>query len=139
MKKTVVSAVLFFMATLSFAQNYDSNEVDSLAPGNTVKIPGHEIYVKGVDEQERMEYVVAKRACECKGEGWRLPTIGELQIIYEYKDMFHNFGRGYYWAYDQNPYSGRYYNMSFRNGKVADENVEERNRVRCIWSPRTPR
>lgn len=130
--------LLLCMATISFAQNYNSGQVDPNAPENTVKIPGHEIYVNGHDEKSRMEYIVARRACECKGEGWRLPTIGELQIIYEYKNMFGNFKREYYWALDQNPYSGRYYNLSFGNGKVADEDVEENNKVRCVWSPLKP-
>lgn len=138
MKRIFITVMMLFMTMLTFAQNYNNNRVDSSAPENTVKIPGHEIYVKGMDEGSRMEYIVAKRACECKGDGWRLPTIGELQIIYEYKDMFHNFSKEYYWAYDINPLSGRYYNLNFRNGKVADEDVEENNKVRCIWSPRNP-
>ena len=140
MKRLFICIVLLvFMATITFAQNYNSDKVDPNAPENTVKIPGYEIYVKGTDEKSRMEYIVAKRACDSKGEGWRLPTIGELQIMYEYKDMFGNFKREYYWAYDQNPYSGRHYNLNFGNGKVADEDVEEHNKVRCIWTPRNPR
>lgn len=136
MKRLFICVIfLFFMATIAIAQNYNSGQVDPNAPENTVKIPGHDIYVKGQDEKSRMDWIVAKRTCECKGEGWRLPTIGELQVLYEYKDMFDNFSREYYWAYDQNPYNGRYYNLSFRNGRVSDEVVDENNKVRCVWSP----
>ncbi len=133
MKKSLLSIALFATVLVSFAQSSNGNEVDP--PGNTVKIPGYELYVKGIDENNRMDWIVAKRTCECKGEGWRLPTIGELQVLYEYKDMFDNFSREYYWAYDQNPYNGRYYNLSFRNGRVSDEVVDENNKVRCVWSP----
>ena len=103
-----------------------------------MKIPGFEIYVSGRDETSRLTWDAAKSTCACKGEGWRLPTIGELQAIYNYKDMFGNFSREYYWAYDQRMFSGRYYNLNFKNGKVADEEVDENNKVRCIWSPIKP-
>ena len=73
-----------------------------------------------------MDWIVAKSICACKGEGWRLPTIGELQVLYEYREMFGNFSREYYWAYDQNPYSGRYYNLNFLNGKVDDEILKKK-------------
>ena len=135
MKKFFTIIALLLTVSISFAQNDNSkdNEVDP--PANTVKIPGYEIYAKGIDEGSRMDWIVAKRACECKGEGWRLPTIGELKALYEYRDMFGNFSREYYWAYDQNPYTGKYYNLNFRNGRVADETVEENNKVRCVWVP----
>jgi len=138
MKKIIIGGLLVFSAMFSFAQNQNGETETPKAPKNTVKIPGYEIYVKGTDEYDRMDWVLANRSCECKGEGWRLPSIGELQIIYEYKDMFNNFSKEYYWAIDQNPYTGKYYNLTFRNGHVAEEYVEEHNKVRCIWSPRKP-
>lgn len=118
-----------------FAQSADGESRDPIAPENTIKIPGRDIYVNGMDEPSRMSWVAAKSVCECKGKGWRLPTIGELQTIYQYKDMFANFEREYYWAKEQNPRSGRYYNVKFTNGKIADEEVDERNKVRCVWTP----
>lgn len=122
----------------TFSQNSDTEERNPNAPKNTFKIPGAEIYVSGSDEASRMPWDVAKSACACKGDGWRLPTIGELQIIYGYKDMFGNFSREYYWAYDQRMYSGRFYNLNFKNGRISDEEVGEDNKVRCIWSPKKP-
>lgn len=122
----------------TFSQNSDTEERNPNAPKNTFKIPGAEIYVSGSDEASRMPWDVAKSACACKGDGWRLPTIGELQIIYGYKDMFGNFSREYYWAYDQRMYSGRFYNLNFKNGRISDEEIGEDNKVRCIWSPKKP-
>lgn len=103
------------------------------APVNTIRIPGKDIYVAYADESSRMSYGLAKSVSESKGKGWRLPTAGELLIIYQYKDMLGNFKREYYWALDQNPENGRFFNVKFSSGKVADENVGEKNSVRCIW------
>lgn len=134
-------SILFVMLCsfpFCFAQNANQETRNPNAPANTIKIPGLEIYVSGSDEASRMPYDVAKSACACRGDGWRLPTIGELQAIYGYKDMFGNFSREYYWAYDQKMYSGRFYNLNFKNGRISDEEVDEDNKVRCIWSPKKP-
>lgn len=141
MKSKVIFCCLVMVLCLApqtFSQNSDTEERNPNAPKNTFKIPGTEIYVSGSDEASRMPWDVAKSACACKGDGWRLPTIGELQIIYGYKDMFGNFSREYYWAYDQKMYSGRFYNLNFKNGRISDEEVDEDNKVRCIWSPKKP-
>lgn len=118
-----------------FAQSADDEPRDPNAPENTIKIPGRDIYVNGMDEPKRMSWDAANSVCNCKGKGWRLPTIGELQTIYQYQGMFGNFSREYYWAKEMNKRSGRYYNVKFTNGKVADEEVDEKNRVRCVWVP----
>jgi len=139
MKKIIsVFFLMFCLISLVFSQNDNQEQRDPNAPKNTVKIPGREIYVNGSDEPSRMPWDVAKSACACKGDGWRLPTIGELQTIYGFKDMFGNFSREYYWAYDQKMYSGRFYNLNFKNGRISDEEVNEDNKVRCIWSPSKP-
>ena len=137
--KSVFSFIVA-MCFVSFAlsQSSDQEERDPNAPKNTIKIPGMEIYVSGSDEGSRMPYDVAKSACACKGDGWRLPTIGELQAIYSYKDMFGNFSREYYWAYEQKMFSGRFYNLNFKNGRISDEEVNEDNKVRCVWSAKKP-
>ena len=117
-----------------FAQSADNDPRDPNAPANAFKIPGRDIYVSGMDEPSRMTWDVAKSVCACKGSGWRLPTIGELQTIYQYRDMFGNFSREYYWAIDQKMYTGRFYNLNFKNGRISDEENNEDNKVRCVWS-----
>lgn len=138
--KKIVSIlfVILCFITLSFAQDNQQETRDPNAPKNTIKIPGTEIYVRGSDEAARMPYDVAKNACACKGDGWRLPTIEELKIIYDYNAMVGNFSREYYWAYDRKIYSGRFYNLNFKNGRISDEKVGENNKVRCIWSSKKP-
>jgi hypothetical protein len=138
--KTKLSAltIIFALTCLSsaFAQSTNNEPRDPKAPENTVKIPGMELYVNSKDEPSRMPLDVAKSVCACKGEGWRLPTIGELQTIYQYKGMFGNFSREYYWSMDQKSYSERFYNLNFKNGRIDDEDNDEDNKVRCIWSPK---
>jgi len=137
--KSVFSfVVVMCFVSCAFSQSSDQEERNPNAPKNTIKIPDIEIYVSVNDEVSRMPYDVAKSACACKGNGWRLPTIGELQAIYGYKDMFGNFSREYYWASDQKMFTGRFYNLNFKNGRIADEEMDEDNKVRCIWSPIKP-
>ena len=129
------AAVAIFSVLPTMAQSFSNEPRDPNAPANTVKIPDREIYVSGMDEPSRMSWDVAKSMCACRGKGWRLPTIGELQAIYQYKDLFGNFSREYYWALDQKLFSGRFYNLNFKNGRISDEENKEDNKVRCIWSP----
>lgn len=130
-----VAFLMFCVISLVFSQNDNQEQRDPNAPKNTVKIPGREIYVNKVDEVTRMPWDVAKSACACLGSGWRLPTIVELQTMYGYKELIGNFKKGYYWAYDQKINSDKYYNLNFKNGKIDDEDIDENNRVRCVWSP----
>lgn len=138
-RRIVLFMLLFFAAGLAVGQttqpNGSSGDKDPNAPPNCIKIPGKDLYVSYADESSRMNYGMAKSVCESKGKGWHLPTVGELLIVYQYKDMLGNFKREYYWAVDQNPENGRFLNVKFSNGKVADENFGENNSVRCVWCP----
>ena len=90
MKKfSLVLMTLLTMLWVStcFAQSADDEPRDPNAPENTIKIPGRDIYVNGMDEPKRMSWDAANSVCNCKGKGWRLPTIGESQTIYQYQDM----------------------------------------------------
>ena len=40
----------------------------------------------------------AKKACEALGNGWRLPTIDELNILYKNKDIIRGFEKFSYWS-----------------------------------------
>lgn len=137
-KSTILRILLTIIVFLSVVRlcTAQNNELrDPNAPANTIKIPGRDVYVNGMDEPSRMPWRTAKIACECKGKGWRLPTIGELETIYQYKGLFGDFSQTYYWSMDQDVFSGKYYNMKFSNGKIADEEKGEYNKVRCVWVP----
>jgi hypothetical protein len=50
------------------------------------------------DFPEKMYFDEAKKACKSLGEGWRLPTIGELNLLYRYKDRIGGFLGYCYWS-----------------------------------------
>ncbi len=81
--------------------NYESNEQLEIAPN---------------DLDEKMSLEDAKKSCESLGNGWRLPTMTELKIMY---DELHlkgkgNFKKDIYWS----DYSSRIngYDYDFKNG-----------------------
>lgn len=137
---------MFCFVSFSFSQTNNQEIRNPNAPANTIKIPNTEIYVSENDENSPMRYTLAKSTCACKGTGWRLPTIGELQLIYNNKNIFENFSKNWYWALDpagayaegHHSTTYRFYNLNFKNGKVNDEEEDETNNVRCIWSPLKP-
>ena len=56
------------------------------------------------DFPETMPLDEAIEACADLGDGWRLPTMDELNLMYENKDKIGGFAKEYYWnstvAYD---------------------------------------
>ena len=47
---------------------------------------------------EKMYWKEAKKACNSLGEGWRLPTKDELNILFENKAIIGGFTENYYWS-----------------------------------------
>ena len=50
------------------------------------------------DFQNRMNWQDAKKACEDLGSGWRLPSKGELLILYKNMDKIGGFADDGYWS-----------------------------------------
>ena len=50
------------------------------------------------DIPNRMKWEEAINACESLGNGWRLPTKEELNILYLYKERIGGFSRYFYWS-----------------------------------------
>ena len=61
----------------------------------SVTIDDIEVMTKDLDE---MNWAAAKEACEALGEGWRLPTKDELNILFENKEMIGGFAERFYWS-----------------------------------------
>lgn len=72
---------------------------------STVKIGGLEVMTKDLG---LMNWESAKRACADWGDGWRLPTKDELNIIYENKDKIGGFryDDGYWSSTEFDPVNG---------------------------------
>jgi hypothetical protein len=79
--------------------------VCSMVIGQSSKIIGTpvrvgELEVAEFDFPQKMTYNEAANACAklLGGGGWRLPTLDELNLIYQYKDEIGGFKDWYYWS-----------------------------------------
>ena len=54
------------------------------------------------DLSNEMNWEDAKTACEALGDGWRLPTKDELNILFKNKRKIGGFAVGYYWSSTEN-------------------------------------
>ena len=63
---------------------------------NPIKIENLEVAQH--DFPNRMTGEDAKAACAKLGEGWRLPTKDELNLLYQNKDKIGGFASSYYWS-----------------------------------------
>ena len=64
---------------------------------------GNRIQIAQNDFANQCNWLEAKLRCEEIGEGWRLPTISELEEIFERKENFEfaNYGYGAYWSIEE--------------------------------------
>ncbi len=68
----------------------------------------------------------------CKSIGGRLPTIDELECIYNNRASFGSFGAGYYWSsteYSETNARG----VGFSSGSVLSNNKTSTYYVRCVF------
>ena len=61
----------------------------------TIKIGNLEVMTEDLGN---MNWDDAVKACADLGDGWRLPTKDELNILYENKDKIGGFATKYYWS-----------------------------------------
>lgn len=62
----------------------------------TFKVGNLEVMTE--DLPEMMNWDQAKQACAALGDGWRLPTKDELNVLYKNKDNIGGFYPNYYWS-----------------------------------------
>ena len=97
---------------------------------STVKIGDLEVMTEDLGE---MRWDAAKKACADIGDGWRLPTKDELNILYENKDKIGGFASNYYWSsteYDE----GIAWGQDFYDGYPDDSNKDNDTYVRAVRS-----
>ena len=101
---------------LSFAQ--DSKEII----GKPIKIGN--LLVAQYDFPKLMNWDNSKKSCEALGDGWRLPTQSELNILYQNKVSIGGFanidglGKSTYWSsteYDSNHAWGQSFYTGFQD------------------------
>ena len=91
MKKLLIIPILF-ACFLSMGQASDSASIigESIKLGNLV--------VAESSFPKQMNWTDAKKACAALGNGWRLPTKYELEILNKNKDKIGGFTNGVYWS-----------------------------------------
>ncbi|MCM1151955.1 MAG: DUF1566 domain-containing protein [Alistipes sp.] len=95
------------------------------------------IMVQKNDISAGADWDTADQLCKASTIGnisnWRLPTIGELEILYENQYSIGGFGEYYYWS-SSNRYSYEYYSLAFFNGKRYSNTWSSSYHVRCVRS-----
>ena len=105
----------------------------SMVIGQSKKIIGNPIKIENLevaqhDFPNRMTGEDAKAACAKLGEGWRLPTKEELNLLYQNKDKIGGFASSYYWSSTESNDNGvwkqYFYNgLQKRAGRISIANV----------------
>jgi hypothetical protein len=101
---------------------------------STVKIGRLEVMTGDLG---RMNWKLAKTACKDLGDGWRLPTIDELKIIYNNKEKIGNFSTLDYWSSTEVDYYAEMldaWSLNFRNGTASFGEKNHINFVRAVRS-----
>jgi hypothetical protein len=71
------------------------------------------IEVANADLPEELNWKTAEKFCIEKGDGWRLPDIKELELIYKAikKMESHNFNSEFYWSSSEFYMAAYYFNL----------------------------
>ena len=93
MKRLLFITPLLFLLSCSESSsstvNVDEKEV------SIIKIDNLEVMTEDLG---KMTWDEAKKACKNLGDGWRLPTKDELNVLYENKEKIGGFADHYYWS-----------------------------------------
>ncbi len=89
MKKILI---LTLFITLIGCQSQQKNNPQSV---KSIKIGNLEV---ALTDLGRFTWFEAPEECAKLGDGWRLPTKDELNVLYQNKDKIGGFEIGYYWS-----------------------------------------
>ena len=112
MKNLIIILLAGVLASCGSSSESPMNDIENNIIGKPFKIGVLEIAEK--DFPNQMNWVDAKKACNNLGDGWRLPTIEELDILYQNKDKISGFTNGNYWSSTEIVDFG--YSRNFNNG-----------------------
>jgi hypothetical protein len=116
--KQILFILLVFISFQGFSQSVKIRRCDSLE-------------VMKTDLVGKMTWEEAKKACEKLGDGWRLPTIEELQFMYNKRDEIGGFESYPYWSSTED--GGNYaWNFLFDDGSSSNDDKVYRGYVRAV-------
>ena len=111
---------------------------DAITTANAITIGNLQVMAMDIG---RMDWVDAVIACEALGDGWRLPTKDELNLVYLQKDKigrFHEDDFGYWSSthnlatLDNNEDDGLRYYQLFTDGSQLTSGINEGGDVRAV-------
>ena len=120
--KTLLFIPFLFMCSMVIGQS-------SKIIGTPIKIDSFEVAQN--DFPKKMMWDEAKKACAGLGNGWRLPTKDELNLMYLNKDKIGGFAGNYYWSSTEYDNDGAWYQY-FGNGLQANANKFNYGDVRAV-------
>jgi hypothetical protein len=112
-------AITFFSCN-DFAEDTANKRTKNHVVEKANVINNIEVAIK--DFPKRMRWVEANSECEALGDGWRLPTKDELNLLYLNKDRIGGFSKGNYWSSTDTGKTVRgvlsdAWHQSFKNGE----------------------
>ena len=95
--------ILFVSCSSPSGSTNESPTSDEAATYKQIKIIGEPIRIGGLevaqnDFPEDINWDDAGKACKALGDGWRLPTKDELNLMYLNKDRIGGFANNNYWS-----------------------------------------
>jgi hypothetical protein len=93
---------------------------DEKASISTIKIGNLEVMTEDLG---LMDWDAAKIACAALGDGWRLPTRDELNILYENKVKFGGFASNNYWSSTEYDNSSAWIQTFFIGIQIYDDKL----------------
>jgi len=114
--------------------NVDGKDFSTIKIGNlevmTEDLIGNlEVMTEDLGE---MNWGEAKKACENLGNGWRLPTKDELNVLYENKDKMGGFAINGYWSFNEVDMGFETVIQTFNNGHQRNPNEYATAYVRAV-------
>ena len=100
---------------------------------STVKIGNLEVMTEDLGE---MKWEEAKKACKNLGDGWRLPSKDELNLLYKNKEKIGGFANSYYWSSTEYELNSLIWIQDFVNGNQYYDEIESSNDVNTVRAVR---
>ena len=136
MKKLLIIPMLF-ACYLVMGQTIDSASII----GKSIKIGKLVIAQNDFSNDKniggKVDWREATEACKILGNGWRLPTKAELNILFKNKDKIGGFKNDYYWSSTENNQQYGQYGVwlkEFNGGYEEDYSISSKYYARPVRS-----
>ena len=123
MKKLLYLGIVLILGSCgSSTVNVDGREV------STIKIGNLEVMTEDLG---RMNWYEAKKACKNLGDGWRLPTKDELNLLFQNSGKIGGFANVHYWSSTEDDFTNAWLQNFFIRNQTSVDKVVSTN-VRAV-------